>query len=291
MSILTIIKLILIVLSGGLFAPPHSKEKVIAGIILLLGVVYASYDSIETIVLRIFSDKEVIATTKAELLHWESALKLHTTAVYQDYLDKYPNGEYKVQAEQAILALSDNKEFAVVEPIKQDENQWQKINRYLVKDDLVKDTQTHLMWQRCSVGQNWNGTSCEGDAKKYTWDNAMKLNNSSDSHYNDWRLPTHKELKTLVYCSSGQPTTWNSTINTDAKNSQYNGCTDNSGYTRPTLLTEVFPNMPEKYFWYWSASPVADDSNYALVVGFYNGDDDWDGKGSYYFVRLVRAGQ
>ncbi|MFZ2725109.1 MAG: caspase family protein [Methylococcaceae bacterium] len=171
-------------------------------------------------------------------------------------------------------------------------NDWQKINRYLVKDDLVKDTQTHLMWQRCSVGQKWNGTTCQGDAKTYTRDNAMKLNHSSDSHYNDWRLPTIKELKTLVYCSSGQPTTWNSSVNTDAEEWQYNGCTDNSGYTRPTLLTEVFPNMPENYPWYWSASPVANDSNDVWIVDFdlgvYGG---WYNKNNGNFVRLVRAGQ
>jgi hypothetical protein len=168
-------------------------------------------------------------------------------------------------------------------------NDWQKINRYLVKDDLVKDTETGLMWQRCSVGQNWNGTTCEGKAKEYTWDNAMKLNNSSDNHYNDWRLPTLKELKTLVYCSSGQPTTWHSTINTDAKNLQYNSCTPKSGYTRPTLLTEVFPNTPEN--WYWSASPVAGYSDSEWIVHFYNGNDSLDYKHNDHFVRLVRAGQ
>ncbi|MEY2666903.1 MAG: hypothetical protein RLZZ384_1074, partial [Pseudomonadota bacterium] len=37
------------------------------------------------------------------------------------------------------------------------------------KDGTVTFKDTDLMWQRCAVGQIWNGITCEGDAEKYTW--------------------------------------------------------------------------------------------------------------------------
>ena len=33
----------------------------------------------------------------------------------------------------------------------------------------VRDTMTNLVWQRCRLGQHWNGSDCTGVAVKYTW--------------------------------------------------------------------------------------------------------------------------
>ena len=34
--------------------------------------------------------------------------------------------------------------------------------QFLVRDHLVIDLRSGVEWMRCSVGQQWNGTSCDG---------------------------------------------------------------------------------------------------------------------------------
>ena len=59
----------------------------------------------------------------------------------------------------------------------------------------VKDTQTGLIWQRCSLGQTWTGTSCTGTAAIYNWANVLQ---TAKNMGNDWRVPNIKELDSLV---------------------------------------------------------------------------------------------
>jgi len=71
--------------------------------------------------------------------------------------------------------------------------------RFLGKDQgIVEDIRTKLQWQRCSLGQTWNGATCAGEARKYTLDEAQRIAPAG------WRLPTKDELASLVYCSSGK---------------------------------------------------------------------------------------
>jgi hypothetical protein len=160
--------------------------------------------------------------------------------------------------------------------------EWQTLDRYQVKDGLVKDTQNNLMWMRCSLGQAWDGSTCTGEAVNYTWADAMKQESTSHEGYSDWRVPTIQELKSLVYCSSGQPKTWFSDV--DPKD---DGC--KGDYVKPTIKTDAFPNTSKDGF--WSSSPSADVSNYAWIVVFGNGYDYSDYRDDSYAVRLVRAGQ
>jgi hypothetical protein len=157
--------------------------------------------------------------------------------------------------------------------------EWQLIDHYQVKDGLAKDITTGLIWMRCSIGQTWNGSNCTGNATKVKWEQAMGIPKNIDyAGYSDWRLPTKDELKSIVYCSSGQ-------TKTDS-----DGRTECDGeYTRPTIAQAVFPNTQDSL--YWSASPVAGYSYYAWVVYFFNGNDVWNDKSNDDFVRLVRAGQ
>jgi hypothetical protein len=156
-------------------------------------------------------------------------------------------------------------------------------DRYLVKGDLVTDTKTGIMWMRCSLGQNWDGSTCQGDAATYTWNKAMSVtNNFSYAGYNDWRLPKVQELKTLVYCSGGQPTEWNEAINTI----EYDGCLVN--YDSPTVIQDVFPNTPAT--WEWSSTPNDTDTNRAWAVNFGKGSAPRNGdKTGAVPVRLVRT--
>ena len=90
-------------------------------------------------------------------------------------------------------------------------------SRYMDNGDgTVTDVKTGLQWMRFSLGQEWRGGTCVGEAKTYKWmlalNAAVALNHKGGyaGRY-DWRLPTKDELLSLVYCSSGKPKTWNDT--------------------------------------------------------------------------------
>ena len=153
---------------------------------------------------------------------------------------------------------------------------WKIIDRYQVKNDLVKDNETGLMWMRCSLGQTWNGSTCSGKVKKFSWDDAIAINSFSYADYNDWRLPTAKELKTLVYCSSGKPSNWNQEVNVEGWGGR---CEYN--YIKPTIFKEVFPNTPAT--WFWSSSS---DAWYVNFSDGFKGNGDY--RNSKFAVRLVR---
>ncbi len=148
----------------------------------------------------------------------------------------------------------------------------------------VTDMQTGLQWMRCSLGQEWKNGTCRSEAQKYTWqkalDAASTLNRQGGyAGYRDWRVPTRGQLFTLVYCSSGQPKTWNNTGNP---------C--EGDYGPPTIYQPAFPNTQP--IWYWSASPYAPYAGNAWFVLFnfgYDNDNAYD-KGSFLAVRLVRGG-
>lgn len=68
------------------------------------------------------------------------------------------------------------------------------------KDGTVTDKRTGLMWPRTAVGQEWDGTRCIGVGSKMSFAEALMCK-VSFAGYDDWRLPTGKELRTLVFPS------------------------------------------------------------------------------------------
>ncbi len=136
-------------------------------------------------------------------------------------------------------------------------------NRYSDQGDgTVMDTKTGLHWMRFALGQTWNGKINLTEAKRYTWQeafNAVESFNQSGgfADYEDWRVPTIDELKTI--------------IERDKK---------------PAINHAMFPATPLSLF--WSSTSAVNVNHSAWAVYFYGGSAYWYGKTSYYFVRLVR---
>ncbi|MBJ6967050.1 DUF1566 domain-containing protein [Vibrio cholerae] len=194
--------------------------------------------------------------------------KATTVETAQAYLARYPQGKYVQQVNARIET------FPLI------------ANRYYDNlDGTVFDKQTQLVWMRCSLGQSWDGKTCTGKAKKYTWHDATKLTHNFAGS-TAWRLPTIEELDSLVYCSKGRKPS-------ARPNGKYVEDTDGQclgdNYQRPTINIRAFPNTPD--YVYWSSSPYAYNSSNAWDVYFFNGYVFSNHEVSSYHVRLVRAGQ
>ncbi|MGN5051820.1 DUF1566 domain-containing protein [Aeromonas veronii] len=194
--------------------------------------------------------------------------KATTVETAQAYLTRYPQGKYVQQVKARIET------FPLI------------ANRYYDNlDGTVFDKQTQLVWMRCSLGQSWDGKTCNGEAKPYTWEDATKLTHNFAGS-TAWRLPTIEELDSLVYCSKGRKPS-------ARPNGEYvkdtNGECLGDNYQEPTINIRAFPNTP--YSWHWSSSPYARNSNDAGFVDFGSGFVGYHNKDRRPYVRLVRAGQ
>jgi hypothetical protein len=224
--------------------------------------------------------------THTESMYWEIVEKYPSAEAYRAYLNKYPNGHFVAlaQAQLAIymkppLVAKEQQPIAsVATQTSTAPDKWQMIGQYQVKGSLVKDTKTGLMWMRCSLGQHWQGSTCEGQSTGYQWEQAMDISGHFDyAGYKDWRVPTRQELKTLVSCSSGQ------TERLEVGRSLCDG-----DYARPTIVNAAFPETPGA--WFWSSSLDGSYGSTAWGINFTDGYDGWDFKYSNNRVRLVRSG-
>ena len=74
-----------------------------------------------------------------------------------------------------------------------------KSGHFMVRDHLVIDLQHGVEWMRCSVGQIWNGTDCEGVAVQLTQEDVAKAIVIANAQLGPgWRLPSRAELEGLV---------------------------------------------------------------------------------------------
>lgn len=101
-------------------------------------------------------------------------------------------------------------------------------------DGTVTDSRTGLQWMRFSLGQYWNGRTCEGRAIECTLqealDAAILLNNNRNLNcgHSDWRIPTWDELSSI------------------------------RGSSSEVIDRKVFPNTPDSRFWTASESTTPD---------------------------------
>jgi surface antigen len=105
------------------------------------------------------------------------------------------------------------------------------------------------------AGTPGNGTDTEDFIKA--------LNSAKYGGYSDWRLPTIKELDSIV--------------NLDIP------------YPEPTINTTYFPNTVSSF--YWSSTTRADNTSSAWGVWFQHGMGSSYYKSDYYYGRAVRGGQ
>ncbi len=169
------------------------------------------------------------------------------------------------------------------------DNSWKTMKHYQVKEGLVKDTKTGLMWMRCSMGQKWNGLTCQGKATEFKWKELLKASTDFKyAGYSDWQLPTIKELNTLLYCSNGKVIQYSEDRYYGIETEGSKGCKSNSrgDYQRPTIHQAVFPNTASGY---WSSSYNANNSGYGWGVTFYYGNDIYYHRNDIYYLRLVRG--
>ena len=112
----------------------------------------------------------------------------------------------------------------------------------------VYDTKSKLTWQRTvsSTTYTW------ADAKTYCAGVGASLGGTG------WRLPTLKELQTIVDYSQ----------------------------SIPSIDSTAFPSTPAA--WFWSSSPLAGSSSFAWLVYFGNGSAYYDGVSATDSVRCVR---
>jgi hypothetical protein len=118
--------------------------------------------------------------------------------------------------------------------------------RYTIANGTVYDTKTKLTWQQAVP------------SSAYTWADARAYCSGLSLVGTGWRLPTAKELQTIV----------------------------DESRTNPSIDPNAFPSTPSSFF--WSSSPVAGSSSSAWDVDFGYGSTYVVVVSNTYAVRCVR---
>lgn len=128
-------------------------------------------------------------------------------------------------------------------------------NRFLEIDggSVVRDLYTGLDWARCSVGQDWDGGSCTGEASTFSWQAALEAAVGRDGQ---WRVPDLNQLFSIVELCQWQP----------------------------AINGEMFPNTVSGE--YWTSSPV--NLGRVWSVDFDGGHESWSNPFDLHYLRLMR---
>jgi uncharacterized repeat protein (TIGR01451 family) len=114
-------------------------------------------------------------------------------------------------------------------------------------DGTVKHKKTNLVWQRCVVGQTWNGLTCIGSPSMFTYAQAIAEVESAFAK-NGWRLPTLSEFQTIMEYSKFDPS-----VNTNIF---------------PTVIHRL-PDPISNSF--WTSTVNASDQSYMWTTNFFSG--------------------
>jgi hypothetical protein len=129
-------------------------------------------------------------------------------------------------------------------------------------DGHVTDTANQLMWLRCPLGQAWQAGRCDGLAQQLDWAassaSAERVNASGELFYNDWRLPSLRELATVAERACSQP----------------------------RINLSVFPDTPASAF--WTGTPSLKSLHEAYAFDFGESGVVSTARSALRHVRLVR---
>lgn len=130
----------------------------------------------------------------------------------------------------------------------------------IIAENSIRHDPTRLIWQRCPLGQGWDGLACVGSPQLLDWQSALQAAASHQQDgFTDWRLPNRNELATIVE----------------------NRC------FQPAINAAVFPDTQP--VGHWTGSPQADQPGQAWLVEFAHGAVLADSITATHAVRLVRA--
>ena len=79
-------------------------------------------------------------------------------------------------------------------------------NRFKVHEHIITDTTNNIEWLRCSVGQRWDGYTCIGKIVNLSLERVPDATRLANEQLGGkWRLPTKKELQSIVCKSCPSP--------------------------------------------------------------------------------------
>ena len=271
---------------------------------------------------------------------WDEIKNSTDASEYQAYLTQYPNGKFaalaqsrkdkyaikpaqpstskldqlRLEREQApnstsiydslTLKPKPEKQLAQVQVRDKPQASQSNSDEELMKKGMWRDPKTNLVWMRCSLGQVWDGKTCTGEAKAYTWQEAQdalaEMNrNGGFGGYTNWALPDIQDLSNIRYCSGGFAKTmvlWSEKqvipTKTGGTIAISSWCGERSSeYQHPTINQDIFPHTKDAA--YFSSSRASDNSDAVWYVNFSTGYSGSNGinKSDNIYVRAVRISQ
>lgn len=132
---------------------------------------------------------------------------------------------------------------------------------FIERDIVVIDLIQNVEWLRCSLGQIWDGKTCQGEIMKLNHDEiAQAIVQANEQVGGNWRLPSADELQALV-CETCTP---------------------------PKIDAEMFPNTSPEPYWTGERNTFTSENYYS--INFYTGHKYGRFfKNQQLAVRLVRG--
>lgn len=118
----------------------------------------------------------------------------------------------------------------------------------MLENGMWRDPVTGLIWMRCTLGQTWDGSTCIGEPRKFSWRTAHEA--AKSFKYNglsNWRIPHIYELSTIRVCKQGEMVgdLMESVVYNGHKKNIAQTCNERAKEGDMAINTLIFPNMPE----------------------------------------------
>lgn len=207
--------------------------------------------------------------------------------------DSIANDSEAANAVENPSESSETHQSAAKEPVKPIpsalETPFIKIDKYKAYDNgIAVDNALGLIWMRCSLGQEWDGSRCEGSAKAYTKEEAQQaidqLNKVSYVGLYDWKLPDIEAMHSLLECNDGYEGSYVIPVSSGSEKTVAVDCAGD--FKVPAINEQVFPDT-QWAIWrgYWTSSSNKEGEPLAI----YFNDGKIKAKDKAHYVRPVRS--